>query len=104
MLQRAGPAKGSPDELGRSPEPKGRKGEREFIFSCLECASQPYLDIRRQSELEAAGWGEERAPSPSQSSLTTALPCLLHYHPFWGLPEALNSSPCRRGRCPIIAD
>ena len=81
---RAGPDQGSPDGAREVARAQGQEGEPQFIFSCLECASKPYLDIRRQSELEAAGAGEERAPLP-WAPLTTALPCPAPYHPFWRL-------------------
>lgn len=97
--------RGSPDGAGEvaRAQGRGRGGEPEFIFSCLECASKPYLDIRRQGELEAAGAGEEIALSPSGAPLTLLFPARPLILLSGGSGAAVNSSPCWRGRCPVQA-
>lgn len=59
----------SPDGAGEVARAQGQEGKQKFIFSCWECASAPYLDIRRQGELEAAGpvGGDCTLPLPGSS-------------------------------------
>ena len=99
---RAGPDQGSPDRTGEVARAQGQEGEPQFIFSCLECASKPYLDIRRQSELEAAGVGRREPPFPGLllQLLFPALPLIIL---SGGSGAALNSSLCWRGCCPALA-
>lgn len=84
VLRRAGPAQENPDGAREVARAQGQEGEQEFIFSCLECACKPYLDIRRQSELEAAGAGEQKAPSPSSGSFYNRPPLLAPLSSFLG--------------------